>query len=221
MTYPWTGMQRRDWLLWAGSCAVLLGGSLLGGAHDPLNLIATLTGATCLIVLAKGNVWGQILTVVFSLMYGVISWRARYWGEMVTYLGMTMPIAAAAVISWLRHPSAQQDGSVEVGHITRRQLARLMGLTVIVTAALSLLLAKLDTPNLAWSCLSIATSFLAASLALMRSAWYAVAYAANDLVLIVLWVLMTLEDPGSLPMVLNFGVFLINDLYGFFSWRRR
>ena len=31
--------------------------------------------------------------IVFSILYGVISFRFRYWGEVLTYLGMTLPVS--------------------------------------------------------------------------------------------------------------------------------
>ena len=66
--------------------------------------VGVVVGAVALVLMAKGDVWGQILTVVFSVLYGFTSWQFRYYGEMITYLGMTLPMALAAVFSWLRHP---------------------------------------------------------------------------------------------------------------------
>ena len=66
----------------------------------------------------------------------------------------------------------------------------------------------------------ISTSFAACYLTARRSPYFALAYAANDLVLILLWVLATVKDIGYLSVTACFGVFLINDLYSFFNWRR-
>jgi glucose-6-phosphate-specific signal transduction histidine kinase len=63
-------------------------------------------------------------------------------------------------------------------------------------------------------------SFAASALTLLCSRFYALAYAANDAVLIVLWVLASLQDAGYYPMVICFFVFLINDSYGFINWSR-
>ena len=56
---------------------------------------------------------------------------------------------------------------------------------------------------------------------LYRNSYYALAYAANDVVLITLWVLASMEDLSYLPMILCFSMFFINDLYGFASWKLR
>ena len=61
---------------------------------------------------------------------------------------------------------------------------------------------------------------LDAALTYLRSPYYALGYAANDVVLIVLWVLASVVDISYLSMVVCFIMFLVNDLYGFINWRR-
>lgn len=104
--------------------------------------------------------------------------------------------------------------------MTRRQWGVLIVLTAAVTAGFYFILEALGTANLLFSTVSVTTSFLAASLTMMRSPLYAIGYAANDVVLIVLWVLAALKDPSSLPMVACFLAFFLNDFYGFINWRR-
>ena len=64
------------------------------------------------------------------------------------------------------------------------------------------------------------TSFLAVYLTARRSPLYAVAYAANDLVLIVLWSLAAMQDFSYLSVVVCFVMFFANDIYGFYNWSR-
>ena len=94
-------------------------------------------------------------------------------------------------------------------------------LTLFMTVAFYFILKYFKTPNLLVSTLSVLTSFTASFLLFFRNSYYALAYAANDIVLIVLWVLATITDISYLPMILCFTMFLINDLYGFFSWKKR
>lgn len=70
------------------------------------------------------------------------------------------------------------------------------------------------------STISVTTSFIASYLTYLRSPYYALAYAANDIVLFFLWILAALVDISCLPKVLCFFIFLLNDLYGFYNWQR-
>ncbi len=215
---PFRNLTKFERILWILSLCVVGGGFLLT-SEDFLTLTASLIGVTALILVAKGDTWGQILTCVFALLYAVISWEQRYYGEMITYVGMSAPIAAAAVVEWLRHPYAGTR-EVEVAALTGKKIALIGGLAVLVTVAFYFILDFFGTANLIPSTISVTTSFTAASLVLCRSPYYGLAYAANDLVLIVLWVLASLADPSYIPMVLCFVMFFVNDTYGFVNWTR-
>ena len=212
-------LTRGEWALWLTSLAVVTIAFLLSGAADGLSIAASLIGVTALIFVAKGHPLGQLLTIVFGVLYGVISLRVRYYGEMITYLGMTSPIALMAAVEWLRHP---YEGTrvVQIRRLSGKQRLLMWILTLAVTAVFFFLLRALGNASLPLSTVSIATSFLASYLTLMRSPAYALAYAANDGVLIALWVIAALESPGCAPMIVCFAMFLLNDCYGFVNWRR-
>ncbi len=42
----------------------------------------------------------------------------------------------------------------------------------------------------------------------------------NDLVLIILWSMAAMEDPIYVPVIINFMIFFLNDMYGFISWKK-
>ena len=217
----WESIKRLrwfEWAIWSSSVIVIILSFLLFKNREYLTLAASLIGVTALIFVAKGDVLGQLLTVVFALFYAVVSYRFHYWGEMITYLGMTAPIAMAAVITWLRNPF--EKGEVRVREISGGIWAVLLAVAVVVTVGFYFILRFFDTPNLIVSTLSVTTSFLAASLTLLRSPYYGLFYAANDIVLIVLWILAAIEEFSYLPMVFCFVMFLVNDLYGFANWRQ-
>lgn len=211
-------LNKFERILWIVSLIVVTASFVAGGSGDLLTLAASLTGVTALIFIARGDVMGQLLTVVFSLLYAAVSWEFRYYGEMATYVGMTMPIAIASVVTWLKNPYGENE--VAVSSMTRRKWFILIIADIGATVLFYFILKALGTANLLFSTISVTTSFLAAGLAMLRSPFYAAAYASNDLVLIVLWVYASLSDLSFLPMVLCFVMFFVNDMYGFYSWRR-
>ncbi|MDY3992832.1 nicotinamide riboside transporter PnuC [Evtepia sp.] len=221
MNNPLKSLSKKEWGIWFGSLMVVTVFNLIPGDLDVLTLAAALIGVTSLIFAAKGNVWAQILMIAFSILYGIISWRFRYWGEMITYLGMTLPMAIWSTITWAKNPSKENGNEVAIQKLTRKMIVLLALFCVVVTLSFYALLQALHTPNLVFSTISITTSFLAASLTMLRSSYYALGYASNDVVLIVLWVLASMENPGYVPVVVNFCIFLFSDLYGFISWKKR
>lgn len=221
MNNPLKTLTKREWSLWLASLATVIISNLATTDLDLLTLISALVGVTSLIFAAKGNVWAQFLMIIFSILYGIISFRFHYWGEMITYLGMTLPMAVWSAITWLKNPSQENGNEVEIQKLNYKHITGLIISTIIVTGIFYYILALLDTPNIIFSTISIITSFLAASLTMLRSSYYAVGYAANDIVLIVLWVLASLKNPAYIPVVVNFAIFFLNDMYGFVSWKKR
>ena len=132
---------------------------------------------------------------------------------------MSAPAAIAAVIAWLKNPYGDGE-EVKVSTLTKGKIIGVTLLTVAVSVIFYFILGALGTSNLLFSTISVTTSVLAASLVFLRSPYYAIAYAANDIVLIVLWVLAAIADISYLPMILCFVAFFANDIYGFISWRR-
>ena len=220
LTNPIKSLTKREWGLWIASLAVVIISNAVGKELDPLTLLAASICVTSLIFAAKGNVWSQILMIVFSILYGVISWRFCYWGEMMTYLGMSLPMAVWSTVTWLKNPS-KSGYEVAIAKLRAKHFVLLAVFTAAVTAVFYFILKALDTPNLVISTVSVTTSFLAASLTMLRSSYYAIGYAVNDLVLIVMWILASMQDTAYIPVAVNFAIFFLNDMYGFICWKQR
>ena len=212
--------SKTEWMLWLGSMLLILSFFLLFDRGNGMTLAASLVGVTSLILCAKGNPLGQLLMVLFSLLYGIVSYTCAYYGEMVTYLGMTAPMAVVSLVSWLRNPFDGSRAEVRVNTLKKREYLVMLLLTALVTWAFYYILQAFHTANLIPSTISVATSFAAVYLTFRRSPFFALAYAANDLVLILLWAMAAVSDPGYLAVMVCFVVFFINDLYGFFNWSR-
>ncbi len=215
---PFKLFTKFELCLWGISLLTVLLSFIIPSEKDWLSLFASLIGVTALIYNARGNVMGQILSIAFSLLYGIISLIFGYWGEAITYLCMTLPAATVSTISWIQHPYGN-TGEVRASKMTKKITVYMLLLAIPVTAIFALALWALSTPNLVWSTISIITSFIASFLTFMRSPYFALVYSLNDIVLIVLWGLASLESISYLPMVACFVMFLFNDTYGFFSWK--
>lgn len=206
--------------LWTISVAIILVSFFAFDGQGYLGLASSLVGITSLIFCAKGNPLGQVLIIIFSVIYGIISYSFAYYGEMITYLGMTAPMAIIALIAWLKNPYKGKKSQVLINKTHAKDLLIILAITIVVTIVFYFILKAFNTANLFISTISIATSFYAVCLTYRRSVLYAVAYGLNDIVLIIMWIMATIEDIEYLSVVICFVVFLINDIYGFINWSR-
>lgn len=207
-------------IIWVTSVIMILGSFLISQDSGLIGLIASLVGVTALILCAKGNPVGQVFMIVFCCIYTYISYTFSYYGEMITYACMSLPMVIFSLISWLRHPFKGNAAQVKVNRLRGKEYIFMILLNLAVTVVFYFILKAFDTANLLVSTFSITTSFGAAYLTMRRSPYYALWYAANDIVLIVLWTLAALKDISYVSVIICFAAFLINDIYGFISWRR-
>ncbi len=210
---------RGELILW-GMSVLTVAVSFFAFSNDGyMTLFASLIGVTAIIVNAKGNPAGQAMMIVFSIFYGIISFDCAYYGEMFTYLGMTAPMALMAFISWIKNLYGDSR-EVKVNKIKRTEIIFMFILTAFVSAIFYFLLKYFHTANLIPSTFSVTTSFIAVYLTFRRSAYFSLAYASNDIILIVLWTLASLKNISYVSVLMCFVMFFVNDIYGFISWRK-
>lgn len=211
-------LSKAEVVLWSVSVFTILLSFCLFDKENFLTLIASLIGVTSLIFNAKGNPFGQFLMVLFSLLYGIISFSFAYYGEMITYLGMTMTMSIFALISWLKNPYNGNKSEVKVNVIHKKEVFFMSVAAVIITGIFYFILKYFNTANLIPSTISVTTSFVAVYLTFRRSPYFALAYASNDIVLIILWIFASIYDAKYISVVVCFVAFLVNDIYGFVNW---
>lgn len=206
--------------LWFMSVLTIVLSFIISESTNYPALIASIIGVSSIIFCSKGNPVGQVLMIVFSIIYGMISYSFSYYGEMFTYLGMTAPMCIFALISWLKNPYGGNRSEVKINTIKNSEWLFAILITIIVTVIFYFILRYFNTANLIPSTLSVATSFLAVYLTFRRSPWFALVYAMNDFVLIILWLIASYSNRSFISVMVCFMVFFINDLFCFVSWLR-
>lgn len=127
-----------EWIIWIISIISIIICFFAFKNTQYLYLVASLIGATALIFVSKGNPLGQILTIAFSIFYGIISYSYKYYGEMITYLCMTAPIAIWALISWLKNPYNGDKNEVKVNVLSTKEWCLFSIMSIIITIVFSL-----------------------------------------------------------------------------------
>ena len=59
-------------ILWCSSVFLILASFMIFDRENYLSLVASLIGVTSLIFCAKGNPIGQVLMILFSIIYGIL-----------------------------------------------------------------------------------------------------------------------------------------------------
>lgn len=218
---PFKNLTKFEWGLWIFSLTAVTVSFFAVQNTDYATLAVSLLGVTSLIFAARGDVFGMMLMIAFSLVYSFVSFAFRYYGEMIIYLCMQLPCCIASLVSWLKNPSKKGGEEVKVGKLKKLHVIILIPAAIAVTVSFFFILRAFDTANLIVSTVSVATSFVALYLMILRIPFYAVAFILNDLVLITLWSLACVTSLNYVALVVCFSIFLVNDTYTFICWTRR
>lgn len=186
-----------------------------------LSLVTSLLGVIVVLTGAKGLIVSPFINIFYNILYIIISISQRYYGEVLIYVFLMMPLHITTLISWLKNKSNKDSNVVSVNKLNRKEYMVLGLVTVLVTFMFYYILKLLDTNELMISTISLTASLVASYLMLRRSSNYAIAFVINDIILITLWGIACVNDIALLPMVLTFMVFFVNDIYGFISWKKR
>lgn len=218
---PFKNLTKFEWGLWIFSLTAVTVSFFAVHNTDYATLAVSLLGVTALIFAAKGDVFGMVLMITFSLVYAFVSFSFTYYGEMIIYLCMQLPCCVASLVNWLKNPSKKGTAEVKTGKLKKIHLIILVPSAVAVTVAFYFILQAFNTANLIVSTVSVATSFIALYFMILRIPFYAAAFIFNDIVLIVLWSFACASSLNYVALVVCFSIFLINDSYTFICWTKR
>ena len=129
-------------------------------------------------------------------------------------------MAIITLVSWLKNPYNGNRAEVEINSLSGLEIVLALVLSAIVTAVFYFILKYMNTANLIPSTISVTTSLLAVYLTFRQSPLYAIAYGFNDIVLIVLWSMVAVQDISYLSVIICFVMFLANDIYGYINWTK-
>ncbi len=172
------------------------------------------------LLMAKGKVECYFVGFVGVFFYGIVSFNQGYYGELLITIFLTLPIMVIGIISWLRHQDKEED-VVMISSLPRKEIIIAVSSQLILFWIYYFILKIFDTDLLIISSLSVVTSILATYFEARRSEWSFFCFIANDIVVIILWLIPIISGQTELISVLVGPILLlINDIYGSYNWKK-
>lgn len=108
----WTKLEK---ILLFGSVILV---SLVGVIFksDLLTTLCSIVGIITALLLAKGKNLGQIFGLLIVALYSIVSFKNGFYGEVIIYLCIMLPMYIIGIVSWIRHQNKDTD-TVEVNKI--------------------------------------------------------------------------------------------------------
>ena len=212
----WTNFEKV--LLFGSIIIVGLVGILF--KSDLLTISCSIVGIITALLLAKGKNLGQVFGLLITILYSIVSFKNKYYGEVLIYALLMLPMYIIGIITWINHEN-EKTNSVEINTINKKEWIIVSIVFVGVFICIYCLLKAFNTNELVVSTISVVASLFAVYLQIRRSKYSFSFYMVNDIILMFLWGMPVVRGSYILfPMLLNPTINLINDAYGFYNWKK-
>ena len=212
----WTNFEKV--LLFGSIIIVGLVGILF--KSDLLTISCSIVGIITALLLAKGKNLGQVFGLLITILYSIVSFKNKYYGEVLIYALLMLPMYIIGIITWINHKN-EKTNSVEINTINKKEWIIVSIVFVGVFICIYCLLKAFNTNELVVSTISVLASLFAVYLQIRRSKYSFSFYMVNDIILMFLWGMPVVRGSYILfPMLLNPTINLINDAYGFYNWKK-
>ena len=186
-----------------------------------LTQLCSITGILCAITQAKGKVISQFIGLVIVVLYSILSFQNKFYGEVIIYIFILLPLFISGIISWIKNLN-KKTNTVNENTLHKKEWIILTIVSIVLFVILYYLLKYFNTNQLLVSTLSLVTSLFATYLVARRSKYGFLFYIGNDIILFILWGGQIIKGNFSLiPILVNTIINFINDSYAWKSWNKR
>ncbi len=216
MLKEWTKLEKT---LLYGSCIIVLIVGIIFKS-DILTTLCSIIDIIAMLLIAKGKNIGQLLGVLITVLYSIVSFKNGFYGEVIIYIFMMLPMYLIGIVSWIKHKN-KETNSVEINNIYKSEWLIVSIVSVIVFTGVYYLLKAFNTNELLVSTLSVLASLFGIYFQIRRSKYTFSFFIINDIILSVLWGIPIINGNFSLlPIFLDPVINFLNDTYGFYNWTR-
>lgn len=184
-----------------------------------MGIISATTGVACVICTGKGKLSAYIFGAINTLLYAIISYHAKYYGEVMLNALYYFPLQFYGFYVWNKHMNMETH-EVEKKRMSNKNrliLSLVVALgTIIYGFVLRLLGGNLPFVDALSTVVSIVAMII--SIKMYMEQW--VLWIVVDVVTVIMWVVAFINGTDSIATLLMWIVYLGNAFIMFFKWRK-
>lgn len=181
-----------------------------------IGLITMLTGIWCVILVAKGKRFNYYPGIVNVILYAYISYQSKLYGEVMLNALYFLPMQFVGLHLWSKNLTGNDNVSVKM-------LSNIQRLGVIILSGTSIYGYGLYLESLSGNfpfvdSTSTVLSVIAMVLMAFRFGEQWVLWIFVNIVSIILWVGIQMQDGSGLSMIVMWSAYLVTACYGLYNW---
>jgi nicotinamide mononucleotide transporter len=204
------------WLITA--CAIILAVSIYW-KDSVMGMVSAITGVACVVCTGKGKLSAYLFGAVNTLLYAVISYKARFYGEVMLNALYYFPMQFYGIYVWSRHMN-EETHEVEKQEMQPGRKMLLLTAVAAATVAYGFLLKVLGGTLPYVDALSTVVSVAAMILSVRMYAEQWILWIIVDVVTVIMWGFAFLKGNDSIATLVMWMVYLVNAVLMYVKWTK-
>jgi len=193
---------------------------LAGGLYDPISAICSIAGVVCVVLVGKGSIHNYLFGVVNVVLYIIISYNAKLYGETMLNVLYYLPIQFIGFFLWKRNIS--KDNLVFARNLSKSRFALVVLVSILSIIVYAQVLVCLGDVSPYLDSTTTVLSIVAQILMLLRLSEQWLLWVVVNVCSIAMWLMVYISGTESaLIMALMWTFYLINSVYGYINWRSK
>lgn len=180
---------------------------------------AALTGIWCVILTGKGKLSSFWFGSINTVLYAIIAWEAKYWGEVMLNLIYYVPMNFVGLYMWSKNMNKETEEVVKK-RLSLKKSIMSYGLVIVGTLGYGLFLKVLNGTLPFVDSMSTVFSVFAQFLCVKRYMEQWVLWVIVDVVTVIMWIYAFVNGTGDMATVLMWSIYLINAIFMFIKWKK-
>lgn len=206
-------------IVWLCSASLIILVLSIFWKDSPIGIVAAVTGVICVVLTGKGKLSSYLFGFVNVLLYAIVAFQAKYYGEVMLNLLYYLPMNFVGWFAWKKHLNSS-TGEVEKKHLSPRSLAVLLGITAVCIYCYGWILQALGGNLPLADSMSTVVSVVAQILCVKRYAEQWILWILVDIVTVILWIAAFFQGGESIATLLMWSVYLVNAVIMFIRWNQ-
>ena len=211
-----TGWKKWEVLWLLSTTAIILGLSIYW-KDSIIGIGAALTGVWCVILTGKGKLSCFWFGMVNTILYAIVAWQAKYWGEVMLNLIYYLPTNFIGLYMWSKNMDNSTDEVIKK-RLSLKGSIIAYGSLVIATLVYGYILKIMNGTLPFVDSLSTVFSVFAQFLCLKRYMEQWILWIIVNTVAVGMWIYAFVNKTGDMATVLMWLVFLISGIIMLIKW---
>ncbi|MGN1033910.1 MAG: nicotinamide riboside transporter PnuC [Intestinibacter sp.] len=198
--------------------AVVLGVSIYW-KDTAIGIFAALTGIWCVILTGKGKLSSFWFGTINTILYAIVAWKARYWGEVMLNLIYYVPMNFVGMYMWSKNINEETE------EVIKKRLSFKSSIIAYFcvaagTVGYGFILKLIDGTLPFVDAMSTVFSIFAQILCVKRYMEQWVLWVIVDVVTVIMWIYAFINGTGDMATVLMWSVYLVNAIIMLVKWNK-